>query len=533
MRETRQRIGEILVAEGLLTENVVSRALGFQRMSGDNIKLGSILLNWDLLGEEALLAALAKLHHSTAVPWATIAASNMEAVLLLPAAFAHRAGAIAYSAERGTVRVAFVNPSNIAVVDEAAAVSGRRVIAGVTTELRMMQAHHRFYGRHLPLEYRAIIQKLQRKTTGTPKAPLPPSALDFRAGDLVQAERDPRNWSPSPPSVSIPVEPGRSERPSDATALPADEVEIEVPEMPLIGGPAISATPETLPASSGLSVEPRAIADLPTEETASPMPDAAMSLEEPSVSGEDSLADWVGEALMSFHASPSGAAPDRPDADGELSDERSAAGPEILQSPPIPLSVVEPPEPPAEDSIAGMWQPAPPDDDENVASGMWTPNVSEPGEEIFEARSRDEIADTVLANALTDVPRVVLLGIGKTFITGWRGRGPGLTPDRVAGIRVPITGHSVFATVRDSGTPHFGPVEPDEWTPALRAVLGRIAPECAVFPIRVGDDVAAFLYADRFGEPMQYEDFGKIARAAASAAGVLARFLLRHDAPVR
>jgi hypothetical protein len=31
---------------------------------------------------------------------------------------------------------------------------------------------------------------------------------------------------------------------------------------------------------------------------------------------------------------------------------------------------------------------------------------------------------------------------------------------------------------------------------------------------------------------MQYEDFAKIARAAASAAGVLARFLLRQDAPV-
>ena len=529
---TRQRIGEILVAEGLLTENVVTRALGFQRMSGDNIKLGSILLNWDLLAEEALLAALAKLHHSTPVPWATIAASKMEAVLLLPAAFAHRVGAIAYSAERGTVRVAFVNPSNLAVVDEAAAVSGRRVIAGVTTELRMMQAHHRFYGRHIPLEYRAMIQKLQRKTTGTPKVALPPSALDFRAGDLVEAERDPRTLAPSPPSVSIPVRPGSAERPSDPTALPPEAVEIEVPEMPVIGSPSPSWTTEPLPPnlSSDLSVEPRAVADPRTEETGSPLPDAAMSLEDPSVPGEDSLADWVGEALMSFHADSSGSPPAQV---REPSDVVSAAGPEILESPPLPLPAVEPPEPPtAEDPIAGMWRPAPPDDDENVASGMWTPNVAEPGEEIFEARSRDEIADTVLANALTDVPRVVLLGIGKTFITGWRGRGPGLTPERVAGIRVPIAGHSVFATVRNSGTPHFGPVEPDEWTPALRAVLGRIPPECAVFPIRVGDDIAAFLYADRFGEPMQYEDFGKIARASASAAGVLARFLLRHDAPV-
>jgi hypothetical protein len=150
----------------------------------------------------------------------------------------------------------------------------------------------------------------------------------------------------------------------------------------------------------------------------------------------------------------------------------------------------------------------------------------------LEAPGGDEIADTVLANSLTDVPRVILLAIGRTFVTGWRGRGPGLTPERIAGIRVPVAGRSVFTTVRDSGSPHFGPVEGDDWTPALGAALGSTAPDCAVFPIRVGDDVVAFLYADRVGEALQYDDFAKAARAAASAAGVLGRFLLRQNTPV-
>ena len=46
-----RRIGELLVSEGLLSESEIHRALGFQRLSGERIKIGSILLNWDLLRE--------------------------------------------------------------------------------------------------------------------------------------------------------------------------------------------------------------------------------------------------------------------------------------------------------------------------------------------------------------------------------------------------------------------------------------------------------------------------------------------------
>src|SRR5215471_6838743 len=94
LRETRRRIGEILVAEGVLSEAGISRALGFQRMSGDRIKLGSILLTWDLIDEAALLAALSKHHRTPAVAWPEIASAKMEAVQLLPAAVAHRLSAI-------------------------------------------------------------------------------------------------------------------------------------------------------------------------------------------------------------------------------------------------------------------------------------------------------------------------------------------------------------------------------------------------------------------------------------------------------
>jgi hypothetical protein len=151
-----------------------------------------------------------------------------------------------------------------------------------------------------------------------------------------------------------------------------------------------------------------------------------------------------------------------------------------------------------------------------------------------EARSREEIGDAIVDSYLTDVPRVLLLGVGRDTIAGWRGRGPNLTTERVEALRICSKEKSLFAGVAESGVPHFGPVAKSHWPDALRELLGVSAVDCAVFPVRVLDGVAAFLYADRLGEPMRSEDFPAIAHAAASASNVLSRFLLHYGgtAPV-
>src|SRR5437588_1966139 len=128
-----RRIGELLVEEGLLSEAAVNRALGFQRLSGDRVKLGSILLNWDLLAEDALLKTLAKSHRCPAVDWLTLSAAPIEIVRLLSSAHAARLAAIPYELEKGALRVAFVNPSNLAAIDEVSAITGKRVVPCVTT----------------------------------------------------------------------------------------------------------------------------------------------------------------------------------------------------------------------------------------------------------------------------------------------------------------------------------------------------------------------------------------------------------------
>ena len=114
-------------------------------------------------------------------------------------------------------------------------------------------------------------------------------------------------------------------------------------------------------------------------------------------------------------------------------------------------------------------------------------------------------------------------------VTGWQGRGEGVTEAFVSSLRIPLSDDTVFASILASGVPHFGPLEQVQWPPEMAEHLGAKAPDCAVFPIRILDGIAAFLYADRLGGAMHYEDFAIVARASAATANALSRFLLRRN----
>ena len=364
---TRRRIGQILVADGTVSDDAVGRALGYQKRATESFRLGSILVNWELLAEEALLSALAKFHRCPSVGWDELSRATPEALRALPGDRAVKLGALPYALDAGGIRIAFRDPSDLSAVDEAAQISGGRVLPAVTTEVRLALAHRNFYGRPLPPQFKQIVQKLERRATaavGTETAGEKLAAPDGRASAGVW---DWPFWTPEEESALV--------------------------------------------------------------------------------------------SMGSIRAS-----------------EGSPANPDG------------------------------------------------PAHEFLKARSRYQIVDPVLEILLAEFPRVIVLGVGKSVITGWTGRGPGLSREAIAAIRVPALENNILAEVARSGVPHFGPVEPSRFPLALPGT-GE-ARECAVFPIRVLDGVAGLLYADRSGEPMPYEDFAALARGAASTASLLSQFLL-------
>ncbi|HTO89322.1 MAG TPA: hypothetical protein VMR54_17505 [Thermoanaerobaculia bacterium] len=168
----RPRIGELLIAQGSLAPAAVNRALGFQKAAARPVRLGSILLSWDLIDEESLLKALAALHHCEAVTSEMLSNVPLDIIRMLPAQDALRLNAIPYARLRSSIRVAFANPSDLEAIDRVTAITGHRCVPGVVTELRLLQAHRRYYGRSIPLEFRRLIPRAE---------PLRPAAAEPRA----------------------------------------------------------------------------------------------------------------------------------------------------------------------------------------------------------------------------------------------------------------------------------------------------------------------------------------------------------------
>ena len=234
-----RRIGEFLVSEGRISEAALLRALQAQAFGARRIRLGGILLGSGLLAEHELLDALAKFHRCPAVDWGRLSSASREAVRLLSADQAIRIGAIPYAAEKRSARVAFVNPSSVAAIDEVAAITGRRVLPAVTTEVRLQQAHQHFYGRSMSRELWTIVERLDEKmekaSTATPATP--------------------GNRDLSPGSVTPPPPPAFFEPPGLSADIP---LSLEETEQMRPAGPHVEMAPPSVTAAEkgGEKVDP-------------------------------------------------------------------------------------------------------------------------------------------------------------------------------------------------------------------------------------------------------------------------------------
>jgi hypothetical protein len=216
-RPGRQRIGDVLLGGGTLTAASLERALSVQKRAGAGVKLGGILLGSGLVGEPVLLEALSRLHRCPAVGWPELSEAMPTAFALLGAKSAARLGAFPYSIEKKTLRVAFTDPSNLAALDEVAALTGCRVIAAVTSEVRLMQAHEKFYRRSISQQFTNILTRMSRpRPAAAPAEPairIPPPPPRF-SGSYDSAEPEPVSAPPASDPASS------AERPPDGEPDP-------------------------------------------------------------------------------------------------------------------------------------------------------------------------------------------------------------------------------------------------------------------------------------------------------------------------
>jgi hypothetical protein len=207
-----QRIGELLVSQGRISPEILSRALELQGFNEKGLRLGGILLKWGLLKEEEILEMLGRIHHCPFVGLQVLTSAEPDAVKLLSPQQAQRLCAVPYALEDRTIKVAFANPSDLAAVDEVSFITRKRVKPSVTMEIRLFQALQKLYGVGMPTSVWGVLQRIERQSKKRESGPQKPVCLDLDAlSDTVPIS----SMAPLPPLPDFSV-------PDDFETLMAD-----------------------------------------------------------------------------------------------------------------------------------------------------------------------------------------------------------------------------------------------------------------------------------------------------------------------
>ncbi|MCS6898703.1 MAG: hypothetical protein RMJ98_03110 [Myxococcales bacterium] len=133
---------------------------------------------------------------------------------------------------------------------------------------------------------------------------------------------------------------------------------------------------------------------------------------------------------------------------------------------------------------------------------------------IRHATSRDEVIDLLLNGLAMLAGRTGTFVVRKTEYQGWRCNETLADPEAFRGIRIPTDVPSIFATAAATGF-YLGPLPANSVHAELLSVMGGIASEVAVSPLRVQGRLALLLFLDDIGDTMlatrRAEELGRVA----------------------
>jgi type IV pilus assembly protein PilB len=137
-----RRLGDLLVAEGLISPEDLRRALAEQR--GSTEKLGSILVRLDLLSEEQLIGFLSRQY---GIPSMTLSQLDIDpdVLRLVPAQLAKKYEVIPIKRTGNTLTLAMSDPTNVFALDDVAFLTNLQVSPVVASQGAIRKAIDRTY----------------------------------------------------------------------------------------------------------------------------------------------------------------------------------------------------------------------------------------------------------------------------------------------------------------------------------------------------------------------------------------------------
>lgn len=140
----KQRLGDILVDAGVLTEEQLQQALDEQEKT--NEKLGKVLVDLGLVKEETIVSHLGAHLGMPTIDLSEVKDIDPNVRKLIPDFFVRRQLLVPIAKEKNTLTVAMADPMNVLALDDIVLMTGCRVAPVIASELDVKTAIEKYYG---------------------------------------------------------------------------------------------------------------------------------------------------------------------------------------------------------------------------------------------------------------------------------------------------------------------------------------------------------------------------------------------------
>ncbi|MDO8602952.1 MAG: type II secretion system ATPase GspE [Candidatus Omnitrophota bacterium] len=148
MKKSREKLGHMLLKEGLITEEQLEKAIDVQKKEGK--RLGETLINLGIVTEKDIVIAMAK---QLSIPYASYAkgllrpAENQDLAKLVPEDYARRNMLIPISRHANSLTVAFMDPLDLITMDNLKRMTNCDINPIIATRTDLQRSIDEFYGR--------------------------------------------------------------------------------------------------------------------------------------------------------------------------------------------------------------------------------------------------------------------------------------------------------------------------------------------------------------------------------------------------
>src|SRR3989338_7691010 len=146
-KEKYLRLGELLIKEGIITQDQLEKAISIQRQEGG--RLGEILVKLGILKEEQVVAILGK---QLNIPYFNLGtelkpAADQNLEQLIPKDFALRNAVLPLSRTLRSLTVAMSDPLDLILIDNLRKLTGCEINPVIATKSDINKAVESFYGK--------------------------------------------------------------------------------------------------------------------------------------------------------------------------------------------------------------------------------------------------------------------------------------------------------------------------------------------------------------------------------------------------